>query len=150
MDQNGSPAAWIPDGYTQTAYLAELPNMYPSVRFQFRPMLVMNQAIVNKELDMAGEDWQKRQTIAAKWIKQQVVNWDIKKPTGEDVDHNNVSEIIRLRPLLFQRIWNIVNGNDGGDLDESMADYDLHLRTERELACALTGSEPQEMDEKNC
>jgi hypothetical protein len=109
----------------------------------------MTQALVNKEMDQAGQDWQKRQWIAAKWIKQQIVSWDIKKPNGEMVSHSDINEILPLRPLLFTRIWNVVNGNDGGDIDPSASDYDLHTASEREMAVAVSGTYPEAVDEKN-
>lgn len=150
MANNGDVTGWIPDGYTRSFFIRGVPGLYPDTRGSLRPLVVIKQAEINREMRQAGEDLKKQQWIAAKWIAQQVVDWDIKKSAdGDLVSTEDVSEILKLQPELFQRIWGIVNGVDGGDVDENATAYEMRIAAKREVAIAATGMDPTELDEGN-
>jgi hypothetical protein len=149
MSEGNGAANYIPDGYTQSAYFREVPGIHTDVRVRFRPLLITQQAQIDREIKEA--DFEKRQWIAARWITQQVVNWDIEKKPGEIVSHSDINEVLRLRPLLFNRIWDAINSQDGGDVDPKASAYENHMRAQREQAVASAGAEktPQEVLEGN-
>lgn len=137
MTQNGT-ANYIPDGYTQTAYFREVPGVYSETRVTFRPLGIIQQSQIDRELQDTADDWGKRQWIAARWITHQVISWSIKKPGGDSVDHRDINEVLRLRPALFTRIWNVLNNQDGGDVDPKASAYENHTRAQREQAVAMS------------
>jgi hypothetical protein len=127
---------YIPDGYTLPVYFKEIPGVHGEFRGRFRPLILIQQGQVQRELSTCDEDWEKRQWVAARWITQQLVDWDIKKPNGQSVDHKDVNEVMRLRPTLFNRLWNVINNQDGGDIDPQLSAYDTFSRAAREQAVA--------------
>jgi len=148
---NGSAAAsWIPDGYTEQVYVEDVPHLYGAIRLSYRPVLITILARINREMTEVGDDTEKRQYIAAKWMSQRLVSWDLKKPDGSLVDHRNVEELLHIRPALFTRLWNIIGlGLDGGDIDPRWRARELHERSQRELAASMSGKSRDETDEGN-
>lgn len=130
---------WIPDGYMQDVFFQEFPGIHGKARITIRPLAITQQGQVQRELANAESDWDRRQWIAAKWMTQQIVKWDIKKPDGTFVNHQDVSEVMKLRPALFNRLWNVLNNSDGGDIDPDETPYDMHKRAQNELAVAASG-----------
>lgn len=147
MQNNGEPVSYIDDGYTQHAYVAPIHNLHPEARFSFRPVPILMQARINKQLVEAGEDAEKREWIAAQWISQQMVQWDIKKPDGDLINHRQIAEVLKVRPILFIRIWRIVSGDDGGDIDPKATSFDMHVKSERDKAVAMCDAD--EADQGN-
>lgn len=133
MTGNGT-INWIPDGYTQAVYFRELPGVHGDFRMRFRPLLIMQQAEIDRELQNA--DYEKRQWIAARWISSQVVDWSLKKPGGETVSTTDVNDILRIRSTLFNRMWNAINNQDGGDVDPDASEFENYSRSQREQAVA--------------
>lgn len=146
-DVNGV-CCYIPDGYTQEAFIRGDETLFPDVRLTYRPVLVLQQAQINQEM-AAANDIEKAQWIAARWMVQQIVTWDIKKPDGSAVNHNDQKEVLHLRPALFARLWDIINGTDGGDVDRTASASAMHSRAQREQAMATRGLSGEEIDEGN-
>lgn len=137
---NGSPKAFIQDGYTRTSYMAADPSgLYPAVLLTHRPMLVVNQAVIYDELRKV--DARKRQMIAAEAIKNYIISWDI-----EGLSHEDSTQILKLLPKVFDRMFNIICGEEGGDPlpDNSKEQH----RCQQLLEDALAGK-TEEADLKN-
>jgi hypothetical protein len=149
MSDNGV-ASWIPDGYTESVYFESVEKLYGAIRFTYRPILITTLARINREMNEAGDDDAKRQYIAAKWMTQRLVSWDLKKPNGEAVDMRNIEDVLKVRPALFTRLWNCIGlGIDGGDIDPKWRAQELHERAQREMAVTMSGKEGHEVDEGN-
>lgn len=144
-------ASYIPDGYTQSVYFREEPGIYGETRCTYRPLTITEQGNVQRELSQhpSDADWDKRQWIAARWLVQKIVSWTIAKPTGEPVNHREVSEVMRLRPPLFNRLWNCLNSLDGGDPDPEQDEYERHKQSVAAQAVAMGNDAPQVAMEKN-
>jgi len=139
MSSNNGTASFIPDGYTQNVYFRELSGIHGEFRGRCRPLIMIQQGQVQRELQLAEDDWEKRQWIAARWITQQFVDWNVKQPGGQPVDHKDINQVIRLRPALFNRLWAVLNNQDGGDVDPQQTPYEAFARAQREQAVAATG-----------
>ena len=151
MPSNGQgTTCYIPDGYTQEFYFAEADGIHGEVRGSFRPLSVMQHAAVNRDLSQAGDDWERRAWVAAKWIGKQVVNWDVRHPrTGELIDHTKVDEVMHMPNTLFTRTWNLVCNTDGGDIDPRKDPYEMRKQVENEEVIQRSDLTPQEALEKN-
>ena len=133
---------YIPDGYTLPVYFKEIPGVHGEFRGRYRPLILLQQGQVQRELALCDDDWEKRQWVAARWISQQLVDWSVKRPDGERVEHKDINQIMRLRPSLFNRLWNVINNQDGGDIDPQQSAYDS--RSAREQALAIEPKKPAE------
>ena len=138
MSAGNGTVNYIPDGYTLPVYFRELPGVYGEFRGRARPLVITQQGQIQREMQLAEEDWEKRQWVAARWISHQLVDWNIKTPTGEQVDHRDVNQVLRLRPALFNRLWAFINNNDGGDIDPDAAPFETYSRACREQAVATS------------
>lgn len=130
-NSNGSITGWIHDGYTRIAFIAKDPSgLYPDVSITYRPMLVQDQAVIFHEMEKA--DPRRRQSIAADAIRQRIVTWDLK-----GIEHGKTEDILKIQPRLFNRMFDIIMGYEGGDPNP---DEDIELsNTEQSLADALRG-----------
>jgi hypothetical protein len=150
MSDNGQPTAnYIPDGYTQAVYFAPLPGIYKEFRATYRPLTVATAAKLGRELNNCGEDVEQRQWVAARWMSQQTVSWDIKKNNGELVNHKDVNECMRIGLSLFNRYWNVINNVDGGDPDPEVSQYERQKQAMTDQATAMSGVSQRETLEKN-
>lgn len=98
----------IDDGYSRKAYIAPRRGLHDAVRFEYRPLVVKQKARHLQEMRTLGLEDQ--QVKAAEVLNKQIVSWSIPLQRKESI-------IINLTPTLFDRMWEIVNGNDGGDMD---------------------------------
>lgn len=150
MSQSNGFASWIPDGYTEAVYFEDVPRLYGEMRFTYRPILITRLAKINREMNEVGDDDEKRQYIAAKWMSQRLVSWDLKKPDGSPVDHRDIEQLLHIRPALFNRLWNVIGlGIDGGDLDPNHRSRDFYEQAQDELAVSEAGETKQEALAKN-
>lgn len=109
--------AYIHDGYTRRAYIAAEPRLYPAVRFTYRPILTSDRAVVAAAV--RGANPRRGEEIVAACIERYVDEWDIEKQSGNRRCRVELraSEILRLQPRLFVRMYRIVMGIEGGDAD---------------------------------
>lgn len=147
MTDNGRLSAYIHDGYTVAGYIQEAPRLYPAVRFTYRPVLAQNRAVVFREIQRAN-DPRKEETIAAEAVKAQVQEWDIIDHEGRAVGIA-ASNILRLQPQLFSRMFRMVMGDAAPDEDPLIADDERNEDSERSLAAAFAGEGPETADAKN-
>jgi len=146
---NGQTASYIPDGYTEDVYFAEFRRVHGEFRATYRPLSINQHSAVNRDLEQAGDNWERRNWVAARWIAKQVVSWNLTKPNGTAVDHTNVDEVMHMRPAIFTRLWNVINNTDGGDLDPREGEFERQRRAETENVVDISEETKQEALEKN-
>ena len=140
---NGRPTvgAFIPDGYTRNGYIKEEPLLYPAVRFQYRPLLTGDQAVIQRAINISPDARQQEQ-IAAETIVNRVVSWDIVDDKGHDLPIT-ASNALRIPPVLFNRIHKCCMGREGGDADPQWGDVEVDAVSERQFREALAGGGQQ-------
>lgn len=137
----------IPDGYTVHGYIAEVPRLYPALRFTYRPVLTQHRAIIFREIAKAN-DPNKEETIAAQAIARSVTGWDMKDAKGESVSLST-SSILRVQPKLLGRLFRIAMGDEAPDEDPNISATERDEKAGSDLAAALAGITPEEADAKN-
>ena len=139
---NGHPLAYIHDGYTINGYIAAEPRLYPAIRFVYRAMLNQNRSVIYRQIEQTA-DARKGESIAAAAIKSQLVSWDV-------VDHESkcipieVPHILRLQPILFQRLFRVITGSSPSDEDPDEQADEQAEDAEQSLQDALAGTTPEE------
>lgn len=110
-ETNGKyPSAYIPDGYTESGYVAGIPRLYPPVAFEYRPMLPGERARALKLSDTAQyADAADAEVGAANAILKHIVRWDVVDDKGAELPVS-VKSLLHLRPSLNTQIFNIVLG----------------------------------------
>jgi len=105
----------IDDGYTLDGYIKESPDIYPAVRFKYRPLTVEQRVRLFEgwsnlpSLDQIG-----RTTTA---LSKQIVQWDIKDPKGRPIPSSEPRSFRRLSPPLHECLLDIVCGLRAPDAD---------------------------------
>lgn len=143
---------YIPDGYTEQAYIAELPRIHGEVRFTFRPMLTEERAIVfgrkSKELDPRKFEQQCAAELAAR-----INHWSLANGSADQPLPINRETLLKLKPALFQRLVNIVAGLDASDVDPTWPSDQKAEAADAEIEATILGTLPgialQESKEKN-
>ena len=143
---DGFPA-YIHDGCTLDGYIAEQPGLYPAVDFKYRPAIRQERTVFYERIRKAPSGAAGDKEVAQA-MKHQLVSWDIK-------DHNHKSLaitapiILRLQPALFERIWEIIVGNQGSDARPDGPTDNEEESMEVELNAALEDSTPEDYTAKN-
>lgn len=149
MSDNGRTSNYISDGYTATVYFEGVYNIHDPFRATYRPLTVATGAKLNQDLAACGDDIERRQWVAARWMSQQTVEWDVRKKDGTPVSHKDVNELMRMGLTVFHRYWNVINNLDGGDPDPQETEYERQKRSLTEQAAAMSGESKMETLEKN-
>lgn len=109
-----SVLAVIPDGYTESAYVAAVPALHPAIRFEYRPMRATERAVYIKEVERAeGSAYLKAR---AAWLKTKIVSWDVKDAKGIAWPIE-IAEILLLKQAVQDRLFEIVCNLKPGDDD---------------------------------
>lgn len=105
---------YIPEGYTEEGYIREVPGLHGSVRFTFRPMLVVERAALfgQRMLSLSDELQDRR---CADVLCGLLVSWSLTDTEGRPLAVT-AENILRLKPALFQRMLAIVAGVEPSDL----------------------------------
>ncbi len=114
MSHNGVLAYVPDDGYTEPGYLTGVRNLYPPCRFSYRPMLT------SERMDFIGgnaslKPRQQNQRVA-ELLAKRITKWDLKKPDGSPVPLV-ADQVLRLKPALFERLYEVVLGTVAYDDD---------------------------------
>lgn len=111
---------FISDGYTQDGYIAAERGLYEDFNFEFRPMTRTEIAILSKDI-LKESNPQQQEFIAAKTVRKHIMSWDLKDERDEIVSLNT-ENIRRMHPMLFSRVYQILQGNDVGDVKPNDSD----------------------------
>lgn len=144
---------FINDGYTESAYLRPIDRLHGEVRFQFRPMLVEERALVfEKSGQVKQDDYERR---SASLIVKKLVSWSLTVPdNGEDKPLPITAiNFLRLKPAIYTRITAIVLGLDTSDADPLLEQSHKMQQTDDVYESALNatsvGVTREARDEKN-
>lgn len=141
---------FIPDGYQEHGYCAARLPIHNDFRFTYRPMLIEERApvldLVNR---LAPADYLRQ---AADSVAPRIAIWSAKDRAGSMLPVS-ADNLRRLKPMLQQRIINIVLGVDAGDVDPTW-DYDQNdliqsLRKEAEANKESVAATREAADLKN-
>ena len=105
-------SAFIDDGYTREARIAEAPGRWPEINFAYRPAdasQVVEQVTRGKHLD--DSSWHR---FVAEKLAKNLVSWDIKNGKGETVEITPANLMRLLHPVLM-RIHGIVTSTEASD-----------------------------------
>lgn len=104
--------SYIPDGYTENAFLRAVPHIHDDVRFAFRPMLPEERAdFIERGARLKAKEQTRR---AAEVIEHHVHIWDI-YDENEKIVPLTADKILRLHPNLFNRLLWVVTGTEPWD-----------------------------------
>lgn len=135
-----APLGYIHDGYTRSAYIAARPRLHPELRFQYRPMLSQNRAVIFHQIAALEPDDAER--VAAEAIRAQLVSWDLQDHTGSNVAIT-VANLLRVEPNLAVRLFQVVTGRDATDEDPAWSQERSDELADKRLARALSGATPE-------
>lgn len=96
----------ISDGYTERAWLAGVPHLYPRVEFSYRPFL--QEQLVAYQLQADKLTGLQLRQFAAGLLAAAVVEWDLKDGRGNVVPID-AAAMLRLKDRLFQRLLMVVS-----------------------------------------
>lgn len=138
--------AFIPDGYTETGILREVPGLHPRIKFRFRPLLIEQRV----EYFAVAEKLQGMQLrrLVALHLSRQLVDWDLKDPQG-NVIPLTPEAILRLKPRVFDRLFEIIAGEAAPDELPEQTPAEVEAVTRYLLEAAATGKSPQQVREEH-
>lgn len=116
-ERNGTAVAWIPDGYTRSAYIQGQEGYHPPLRFSYRPCLVDDRAVISAEINKLDQrDQREAIKVGARAIHKYLLEWDLKDVNGKAIEPT-VSNILRLEPNLYFKLRNVVLAMRPSDSD---------------------------------
>lgn len=136
---------FIDDGYTATAFIQGRANLYPDVRFSYRPCLTPDRDRINTVA--AREPADKAVAVLAKSVATRVVSWDLTDRTGAAV-LVSAENVLRLKPALFTRLLNIVLGLEGGDTDPAAEDHERIDKLQQSADAAIAETDLKSLMEE--
>ena len=141
---------FICDGYSERALVKAVPRIHGDFRFRFRPMLVADK---NQILESAQKKPAKdADRILAAAMKVRLEEWSLTDRSGNSVPITE-SNILRLKPQLFNKLFWIIAGTEASDPDPELSDSDKDRESDLLLQAAIEGQAIGEireaLDEKN-
>ena len=117
--------AYLHDGYTARAYIAEAPRLHEAVTFQYRPALIEETSDLYDGADkIRAREFDRR---AAGFIAKHLIEWNVRDPQNpQQTIQINPENLLRLNRSLFQRLLAIVTGSQAGDEADA---FDLGTET---------------------
>jgi len=107
---------FISDGYTAKGYV-KATELNDEFRFEYRPFLIDKRAALWKEAEKIAETKPDLgEAKIAMGLVHQLVSWDITDDKGKPVDIT-ARNILRLAPVLYARLGNIIGGWSASDVD---------------------------------
>ena len=108
------PTAFIDDGYTEEATLAEVAGIFDAIKFTFRPMTTAEMSEFGQKVaKLTGIEFTKE---TAKRMASKIVDWDVRNPKGELIEIK-ADNIERLKEPAFIGLWRIIQCDKAGGAD---------------------------------
>lgn len=126
---------FIDDGCTEQVFIKGIPGLYDDVRLFHRPMTIDERYAFLDRIEARHKANMPITEIACKEMAKRFVDTSLGEMTAEKYG--------RLKPALWERLYLVLLGRDGGDLDPSNPDADT------EVARTMTLEEKQGRREKN-
>jgi len=145
----------ITDGYEAKAYIAERRGLHPAVRLKFRPMIWEEREALAGHLGTKSEaDFAK---IASDRIAKRIKSWDLTADSDKPEERKPLEitafNVRTRQPELFWRLYLIVTGRDGGDVDPQTGPKEYNESADIASLAASEGRSiqdiAQEYNEKN-
>lgn len=108
--------AFIDDGYTESATLAEIPGVIPAIRFDFRPLMSSELGEFLHSAEKMTEPEARREV--AKRIASKITDWDLRDKQGAKVEIKS-ENVLKLKPPAFIGLWEIIQSKQSGDRAEA-------------------------------
>lgn len=136
---------FIPDGYTESAYIKGEDRIHGELRFTYRPMLVEERALLYSDaVERLPEDAKLKKRAAA--VAARIHSWSLVDAKGQAVPVK-VEAYLRLKAPLFWRVLNVVMGVDAGDLDPEAETADALASIDQRIQAAIEGRSASELRE---
>lgn len=136
---------FIPDGYTESAYIKSEDRVHGEFRFTYRPMLVEERTILySKAMEHLSDEAQLKKRAAA--VVARIQSWSLLDAKGQAAPIK-VETYLRLKAPLFWRVLNIVVGADAGDLDPEAEAADTLALIDQRIQAAVEGRGVAELRE---
>lgn len=137
---------YIPDdGYTEKAYIGAKPGFYGEFRFEYRPMLIEERGPLFAAAGKMPSDAYSRKCAAE--VAKKLRSWSLVDAKGQPVPVS-AANILRLKPTLHDRLFEIVLGLATSDTDPQWDDDHKDAAAEAQYESALTGKSPAEQLEE--
>ena len=141
---------YIPDGYTEAAFVRAVQHVHGDFRFVYRPMLVEERGpLLAVSATMKPDVFDQK---CATEISRRLVSWSLTDAQGNTVQHSTPN-VLRLKPKLFARVFAIVTGLEPSDADPEWKDSQQDEAATEQFESALrgrpVGDTRQEGDAKN-
>jgi hypothetical protein len=134
----------IPDGYTESGAIQEVPRLYPRVEITWRPMLGPELADYYQQVD--GLKGKQVRQLAAGHLAGKLKKWDVKGPDGAVLPITSAN-VLLLKDRLFARLWSIVTGQDAPDEAPGKSPEDVEADLQDAIRAAETGQSVQAVRE---
>ena len=125
----------IEDGYTEAGYIKESKGLYPELRFAYRPMLHAERDAIASQIGTKTPEQVSAIFVAA--ARHRIISWTAKH-NGQPVEIND-ENIRRLRPSLFDRLYNVIAGAQASDPDPKATPDARQGEADAALEAAITG-----------
>ena len=106
-------AAFIDDGYTETRTIDAVPRIHPEMVVTYRPTTPQEQAAWAAGLQ--GKSIPDCKSITAKMLGEHTVSWNFEREVSLD-------SLLRMKPMLYDKLYQLVFGEYGGDSEAAEAD----------------------------
>lgn len=138
----------IPDGYTENGFIAEAPGLHGELRFAYRPMLSEERDTIDRAAQASPVS--QVHAMYRKALAMRLQSWSEVDDKGVPSPINDAT-LKRLRPTLFDKLYNTVAGYRASDADPAKSKPASQVDGELEAALAgrPVGEVREEGDLKN-
>lgn len=133
----------IDDGTIEDGYIAERKGLHPALRFRYRPMLHWERDVL--AVQVGQKPPREVDGYFVTTIRQKLVSWDAKDKAGTAIPIRD-DVIQRLRPALFDRLYNVIAGASPSDPDPARQD---HEQADAGLKAVLDGRSPGDVQQES-
>lgn len=140
----------VDDGYTVPGYLEAVPGLHPALRFEYRPIQVMQRDAVDKSIASKGSAHAHQ--VVRSCVASRLTHWNAVDLKGEPlpIEPANVGT---LPPLLYDKLFNVLLGYRASDPDPTATKAEQNEEDEALLQSAMSGRSvaavKEAADEKN-
>lgn len=137
---------FIPDGFSTTGYICEIPRLHGAVRFKYRIYLSQARAEIITQISKATP--KEGEKFAAMAVAKNLLSWDVQNGDGKDLEIT-AEHVLKLHPKVAHRLYRIVMADEPPDSEPGQEDETPGEDPETAFAAALNGESYEEAREKN-
>lgn len=109
-------AAFIDDGYTETAHIAAAEGVYPAISFRFRPVTAGEFSEYAHRLESSNAAETKQ--VTAEFVVGKLIDWDVRSGDGSKVAIT-VENVLKLKHVVYLKLFQIVIGDEPSDANDN-------------------------------